>query len=186
VGNDAGGDEAWRRNDPGYRIRTLDADDREGDEGGVCVELDPKPTGLMLGYQQEDARFAPLGATVYRTGDVAMRDADGYLTFVGRADDVFKVSDYLISPFELESALIEHAAVAEAAIVPAPDPTRTAIPTGYISLTAGIPADRDTALSIFRHIRAAIAPYRRVRRIEFCDLAKTISGKIRRVEPRQA
>ena len=140
----------------------------------------------MLGYEQEDVRFAPLGATVYRTGDVAMRDADGYLTFVGRADDVFKVSDYRISLLELESALIEHAAVAEAAIVPAPDPTRTAIPKGYISLTAGIPADRDTALSIFRHIRAAIAPHKRVRRIEFCDLPKTISGKIRRVELRQA
>ena len=171
---------------PGYRIRTLDADDREGDEGEVCIELDPKPTGLMLGYQQEEARFAPLGATFYRTGDVAMRDADGYLTFVGRADDVFKASDYRISPFELESALIEHAAVAEAAIVPAPDPTRTAVPKAYVSLAAGIPADRDTALSIFRHIRAAIAPYKRVRRIEFCDLPKTISGKIRRVELRQA
>jgi len=84
----------------------------------------------MLGYEQEDVRFAPLGATVYRTGDVAMRDADGYLTFVGRADDVFKVSDYRISLLELESALIEHAAVAEAAIVPAPDPTRTAILRG--------------------------------------------------------
>jgi len=141
---------------------------------------------LMLGYQQEDASYAPLGATVYRTGDVAMHDADGYLTFVGRADDVFKASDYRISPFELESALIEHAAVAEAAVVPAPDPTRTAVAKAYVSLAAGIAADRDTALSIFRHIRATIAPYKRVRRIEFGDLPKTISGKIRRVELRQA
>jgi acetyl-CoA synthetase len=171
---------------PGYRIRTLDADDREGDEGEICIELGPKPTGLMLGYQQEDARFAPLGTTVYRTGDVAMRDADGYLTFVGRADDVFKASDYRISPFERESALIEHPAVAEAAVVPTPDPTRTAAPKAYVSLAAGFPADRDTALSIFRHIRAAIAPYKRVRRLEFCDLPKTISGKIRRVELRHA
>ena len=171
---------------PGYRIRTLDADDREAGEGEVCIELDPRPTGLMLGYQQEDASYAPLGAAVYRTGDVAMRDADGYLTFVGRADDVFKASDYRISPFELESALIEHAAVAEAAVVPAPDPTRTAVPKAYVSLAAGISPDRDTALSIFRHIRATIAPYKRVRRIEFCDLPKTISGKIRRVELRQA
>ena len=170
---------------PGYRIRTLDADDREAGEGEVCIELDPRPTGLMLGYQQEDASYAPLGAAVYRTGDVAMRDADGYLTFVGRADDVFKASDYRISPFELESALIEHAAVAEAAVVPAPDPTRTAVPKAYVSLAAGISPDRDTALSIFRHIRATIAPYKRVRRIEFCDLPKTISGKIRRVELRQ-
>jgi acetyl-CoA synthetase len=171
---------------PGYRIRTLDADDCDAGEGEVCIELDPRPTGLMLGYQQEDTSFAPLGTTVYRTGDVAMRDADGCLTFVGRADDIFKASDYRVSPFELESALIEHAAVAEAAVVPAPDPTRTAIPKAYVSLAAGIPGDRDTALSIFRHIRATIAPYKRVRRIEFCDLPKTISGKIRRVELRQA
>jgi acetyl-CoA synthetase len=171
---------------PGYRIRTLDADDCDASEGEVCIELDPRPTGLMLGYQLEDASFAPLGTTVYRTGDVAMRDADGCLTFVGRADDVFKASDYRVSPFELESALIEHAAVAEAAVVPAPDPTRTAVPKAYVSLAAGILADRDTALSIFRHIRATVAPYKRVRRIEFCDLPKTISGKIRRVELRQA
>jgi len=171
---------------PGYRIRILDADDREAGEGEVCVALDPRPTGLMLGYQQEDASFALPGTTAYRTGDVAMRDAEGYLTFVGRGDDVFKASDYRISPFELESALIEHAAVAEAAVVPAPDPTRTAVPKAYVSLAAGTPADRDTALSIFRHIRATIAPYKRVRRIEFCDLPKTISGKIRRVELRQA
>jgi len=171
---------------PGYRIRILAGDDREAGEGEVCIELEPRPTGLMLGYQQEDASYAPLGATVYRTGDVAMHDADGYLTFVGRADDVFKASDYRISPFELESALIEHAAVAEAAVVPAPDPTRTAVAKAYVSLAAGIAADRDTALSIFRHIRATIAPYKRVRRIEFGDLPKTISGKIRRVELRQA
>ena len=152
----------------------------------MCIELDPRPTGLMLGYQQEDGSYAPLGAGVYRTGDVAMRDAEGYMTFVGRGDDVFKASDYRISPFELESALIEHAAVAEAAVVPAPDPTRTAVPKAYVHLAAESPADRDTALSIFRHIRATIAPYKRVRRIEFCDLPKTISGKIRRVELRQA
>ena len=171
---------------PGYRIRILDADGREAGEGEVCVELDPRPTGLMLGYQQEAASFALPGTTTYPTGDVATRDGDGYLTFVGRDDDVFKASDYRISPFELESALIEHAAVAEAAVVPAPDPTRTAVPKAYVRLAAGTLADRDTALSIFRHIRATIAPYKRVRRIEFCDLPKTISGKIRRVELRQA
>jgi acetyl-CoA synthetase len=171
---------------PGYRIRTRDDDDRDASEGEVCIELNPRPIGLMLGYQQENASFAPLGATVYRTGDVAMRDVDGYLTFVGRADDVFKASDYRVSPFELESALIEHAAAAEAAVVPAPDPIRTAVPKAYVSLAAGILADRDTALSIFRHVRATVAPYKRVRRIEYCDLPKTISGKIRRVELRQA
>jgi acetyl-CoA synthetase len=171
---------------PGYRIRTEAADGREADEGELCIELDPRPAGLMLGYQQEDGSFAPLEATLYRTGDVAMQDAEGYLTFIGRADDVFKAADYRISPFELESALIEHAAVAEAAVVPAPDPTRTAVPKAYVALALGVAPDRATALSIFRHIRATIAPYKRVRRIEFCDLPKTISGKIRRVELRQA
>ena len=98
---------------PGYRIRTVDADGREAGEGELCIELEPRPAGLMLGYQQEDGGFAPLGTTAYRTGDVAMRDAEGYLTVVGRADEVFKAADYRISPFELESAPIELAAVAE-------------------------------------------------------------------------
>jgi len=171
---------------PGYRIRVLDTEDNDANEGEVCIALDPPPTGLMLGYQDDEGGFLPLGTDVYRTGDVASRDVDGYLTFIGRADDVFKASDYRVSPFELESALIEHDAVAEAAVVPAPDPTRTAVPKAYITLASGVAPDRDTALSIFRHMRAAVAPYKRVRRLEFADLPKTISGKIRRVELRQA
>ncbi len=171
---------------PGYRIRLLDPDNQDAREGEVCIALDPTPIALMRGYQQDDGSFAPLGQGVYRTGDVATRDADGYLTFVGRADDVFKASDYRISPFELESALIEHEAVAEAAVVPAPDPTRTAVPKAYVTLAAGVAPDRDTALALFRHMRTVVAPYKRVRRIEFTELPKTISGKIRRVELRQA
>ncbi len=170
---------------PGYRIRVLDPDDKDAKDGEVCIALDPAPIGLMRGYQMDDGSFADRGKVVYRTGDVATRDADGYLTFVGRADDVFKASDYRVSPFELESALIEHEAVAEAAVVPAPDPTRTAVPKAYVTLAPGQDANRDTALSIFRHMRAAVAPYKRIRRLEFSDLPKTISGKIRRVELRQ-
>ena len=107
---------------PGYRIRLLDPDDQVAEEGEVCIALDPAPTGLMRGYQNDDGSFAaaagrrPIAPATWRH-----RDADGYLTYVGRADDVFKASDYRISPFELESALIEHPAVAEAAVVPAPD-----------------------------------------------------------------
>ncbi len=171
---------------PGYRIRLLDAEDNAVDEGEVCIDLNPPPVGLMRGYQNDDGSFVPLGRNAYRTGDVATRDADGYYTYVGRADDVFKASDYRISPFELESALIEHPAVAEAAVVPAPDAMRLAIPKAYVTLTAGTPPDRDTALSIFRHLRERLSPFKRVRRIEFSDLPKTISGKIRRVELRQA
>jgi acetyl-CoA synthetase len=171
---------------PGYRVRLLDGDGEEQPEGEICLALDPPPLGLMQGYQGDDGAILPLGGEAYRTGDVAMRDADGYLTYVGRADDLFKASDYRISPFELESALIEHPAVAEAAVVPAPDPLRLAVPKAYVALAASHPPDRDTALAIFRHIRAHLAPYKRVRRLEFAELPKTISGKIRRVALRTA
>ncbi len=171
---------------PGFRIRLLDPDGQDAADGEVCIALDPAPTGLMLGYQRDDGTIPPMTEDVYRTGDVASRDADGYYTYVGRADDVFKAADYRISPFELESILIEHAAVAEAAVVPAPDPVRTAVPKAYITLAQGWAADRRTALAIFRHVRQATAPFKRVRRIEFAELPKTISGKIRRVELRGA
>jgi acetyl-CoA synthetase len=97
---------------------------------------------------------------------------------------VFKASDYRISPFELESALIEHPAVAEAAVVPSPDPMRLAVPKAFVALAQGHAPDRDTAASIFRHLGQHLAPFKRVRRLEFADLPKTISGKIRRVELR--
>jgi acetyl-CoA synthetase len=171
---------------PGYRIRLLDAEDNAVEEAEICIDLNPPPVGLMRGYQNDDGTFVALGRDAYRTGDVATRDAEGYYTYVGRADDVFKASDYRISPFELESALIEHAAVAEAAVVPAPDAMRRAVPKAYVTLTAGTPPDRDTALSIFRHLRERLSPFKRIRRIEFAELPKTISGKIRRVELRQA
>ncbi len=171
---------------PGYRVKLLDADGAEREEAEICLALDPPPLGLMQGYQGDDGAIQRLSGDAYRTGDVAMRDAEGYFTYIGRADDVFKASDYRISPFELESALIEHPAVAEAAVVPSPDPLRHAIPKAFISLAANHAPDRDTALSIFRHLRAHLAPYKRVRRLEFADLPKTISGKIRRVELRTA
>jgi acetyl-CoA synthetase len=120
----------------------------------------------------------------YHTGDVASRDADGYITYIGRTDDVFKASDYKVSPFELESVLVSHPAVTEAAVVPAPDPVRFAVPKAYILLSPGYEPTRETALSILRHARENLAPFLRVRRIEFADLPKTVSGKIRRVELR--
>jgi acetyl-CoA synthetase len=172
------------RSAPGYRVHLLDADGREQEEAEICLALDPPPLGLMQGYQGDDGAIQPLAGQAYRTGDVAMRDADGYFTYVGRADDVFKASDYRISPFELESVLIEHPAVAEAAVVPSPDRLRLALPKAFISLAANHPPDRDTALSIFYHLRSHLAPYKRIRRLEFADLPKTISGKIRRVELR--
>ena len=170
---------------PGYRIELLDADGNLGDEGEVCIDLRHRPVGLMSGYEDSAERTAEaMRGGFYRTGDVAARDADGYITFVGRADDVFKASDYRLSPFELESVLIEHEAVAEAAVVPSPDPVRLAVPKAYVVLTAGWRPDADTAKDILRFCRENLAPYKRIRRIEFTELPKTISGKIRRVELR--
>ncbi|WP_119421914.1 AMP-binding protein [Desertibaculum subflavum] len=171
---------------PGYRVVLLDTSGNEAEEGEICLPLADRPAGLMRGYQQDDGTIQPIEGRHYRTGDVASRDAEGYLTYVGRADDVFKASDYRISPFELESVLIEHPAVAEAAVVPAPDPIRLAVPKAYISLAAGANGSPETALSIFQHLRERLAPYKRIRRIEFGELPKTISGKIRRVELREA
>lgn len=171
---------------PGYDVVLIDADGNETEEGEIALKLDPRPAGLMAGYQasSEEPVQAPQGA-YYRTGDVASRDADGYLTYVGRADDVFKASDYRISPFELESALIEHEAIAEAAVVPSPDALRLAVPKAFLILTGDREPSRELALEIFQHIRATLPPYKRIRRIEFADLPKTISGKIRRVELRR-
>lgn len=161
-------------------------------EGELCLGLNPRPLPLMAGYKADSDTFDPdrnaeaFAGEVYHTGDVVKRDNDGYLTYVGRADDVFKASDYRISPFELESVLIEHPAVAEAAIVPSPDSLRLAVPKAYVVLAAGHRADADTARSILSFAREKLAPYQRIRRLEFADLPKTISGKIRRVELREA
>jgi acetyl-CoA synthetase len=154
-------------------------------EGEICLDLASRPLPLMTGYQGDDKRNADaMAGGFYHTGDVATRDEDGYITYVGRTDDVFKASDYKISPFELESVLIEHPAVAEAAVVPAPDPLRLAVPKAYVALAPGHEPTRETALSILRYARDHLAPFQRVRRLEFYELPKTISGKIRRVELR--
>ncbi|HYZ61743.1 MAG TPA: AMP-dependent synthetase, partial [Acetobacteraceae bacterium] len=170
---------------PGYRIKLVDADGQEVEEGEIAIALDPAPAGLMQGYVRDDGTVQRIEGKLYRTGDVGMRNKDGSLTYVGRADDVFKSSDYRISPFELESVLIEHAAVAEAAVVPSPDPVRTALPKAFIALAEGHAPSAETAAAIFAHLRERLAPYKRIRRIEFYELPKTISGKIRRVELRR-
>ena len=154
-------------------------------EGEICFDLSVQPLALMTGYQGDDERNAEaMEGGWYHTGDVASRDAEGYITYIGRTDDVFKASDFKISPFELESVLIEHPAVAEAAVVPAPDEVRLAVPKAYLMLAPGHVADAETAKSILAYARAHLQPWQRVRRIEFAELPKTISGKIRRVELR--
>ena len=170
---------------PGYRVVLINTDGEVSRDGEVCLDLRARPLGLMSGYADDSGKTAEaMRDGFYHTGDMAFADAEGYLTFVGRNDDVFKSSDYRISPFELESVLIEHEAIAEAAVVPSPDRLRLSVPKAFLVLNAGFSADRETARSIFRHCREKLAPYKRVRRIEFSDLPKTISGKIRRVELR--
>jgi acetyl-CoA synthetase len=171
---------------PGYRVALVDpASGQLGDEGEICLDLAARPLGLMVGYRDDADRTADaMRQGYYHTGDVASRDADGYLTYVGRADDVFKASDYRISPFELESALIEHEAVVEAAVVPSPDPIRLAVPKAYVVLAEGYEPSRETGLSILAFARDRLPAFQRIRRIEFGELPKTISGKIRRVDLR--
>ncbi len=172
---------------PGYRVEITDADGHPAKEGEVTLLLGAdRPAGLMQGYQGDDGKLTGADGAVYRSGDVVFVDEEGYLTFVGRSDDVFKSSDYRISPFELESVLIEHESVAEAAVVPSPDPIRLAIPKAYVLLVAGTDPSRETALSIFKHLHGHLAPFKRIRRIELVkELPKTISGKIRRVQLRR-
>jgi acetyl-CoA synthetase len=171
---------------PGYDVVLLDADGSLADEGEVSLRLDPRPVGLMDGYSGDPTQATEPAADVfYRTGDIARRDGEGYLWYIGRADDVFKSSDYRISPFKLESVAIEHPAIAEAAVVPSPDPLRLAVPKCFVTLRAGYTATPGLAADIFAHLRQRLAPYERIRRLEFAEIPKTISGKIRRTELRR-
>ncbi|MDQ0948686.1 acetyl-CoA synthetase [Streptomyces phaeochromogenes] len=177
------------RPSPGFKVELLDpvTGAPGATEGEIALDLSARPVGLMTGYHGDPDRTAEAMADgYYRTGDIGSRDAEGYITYVGRSDDVFKASDYKISPFELESALLEHEAVAEAAVVPAPDELRLAVPKAYVVLAEGWEPGPDTAKVLFEHSRTALAPYKRIRRLEFADLPKTVSGKIRRIELREA
>jgi acetyl-CoA synthetase len=170
---------------PGYRVALLDGAGREADEGEIALALSPRPRGLMVGYVDDVERTAAATAGgYYRTGDEAFKDGAGYFHYVGRGDDVFKSSDYRISPFELESVLIEHPSVAEVAVVPCPDPLRTTVPKAYVALVPGAGPSADLAREILTFAREKLAPYKRIRRLEFAELPKTISGKIRRVDLR--
>ncbi|MGC5034720.1 AMP-binding protein [Streptomyces sp. DT190] len=177
------------RPSPGYRVELLDpvSGAPGATEGEIALDLSERPVGLMTGYHGDADRTAEaMAGGYYRTGDIASRDAEGYLTYIGRSDDVFKASDYKISPFELESALLEHEAVAEAAVVPAPDEVRLSVPKAYVVLADGWEPGPDTAKVLFEHSRETLAPYKRIRRLEFADLPKTVSGKIRRIALREA
>ncbi|MFF5563844.1 AMP-binding protein [Streptomyces sp. NPDC012623] len=173
---------------PGYKVELLDpvTGAPGAAEGEIALDLSARPVGLMTGYHGDpDLTAEVMAGGYYRTGDIGARDADGYVFYIGRTDDVFKSSDYKISPFELESVLLEHEAVAEAAVVPAPDPLRLSVPKAYVVLAEGWEPGPDTAKLLFAHSRALLAPYKRVRCLEFAELPKTVSGKIRRIELRE-
>ncbi len=173
---------------PGYDVVLVDpVTGQEGDDGELCLRLDPRPAGLMKAYYGDPERTAEVfRGGYYHTGDMASRDGNGVITYVGRDDDVFKSSDYRLSPFELESVLIEHPAVAEAAVVPSPDALRLSVPKAFVVLVAGIEPSAELAEDILRYCRDHLAPFKRIRRLEFTALPKTISGKIRRVELRHS
>ena len=117
---------------PGYRVVLLDVEDSSPTTARSRCRFRPQHLGLTPGYLDDDGALQAIEGEHYRTGDIASRDGEGFLTYVGRADDLFKSSDYRLSPFELESALLEHPLVAEAAVAPAPDPIRLTVPKAYV------------------------------------------------------
>jgi acyl-coenzyme A synthetase/AMP-(fatty) acid ligase len=176
---------------PGWTVEVLGEDgERAPDDvvGSIAVQVtDPRPIGLFDGYHRDDAANAKSFVDGwYLTGDKAWRDGDGYFWFEGRDDDVITSSAYRIGPFEVESALVEHPAVVEAAVVGKDDPQRTQIVTAFVILAPGHEASDDLAAELQRHSRDLTAPYKYPREIHFVDeLPKTVSGKIRRSELRQ-
>jgi acetyl-CoA synthetase len=175
---------------PGYDIDLVREDGTScdmGEEGQIVVKTDKrKPAGMFGGYYRDSALTASVWHdNIYYTGDMAWRDEDGYLWFVGRADDVIKSSGYRIGPFEVESALMEHPAVLECAITGAPDPDRGAVVKATIVLSKGYVASEALKLELQNHVKKITAPYKYPRIVEFVtELPKTISGKIRRVQIR--
>ncbi|PPF37955.1 AMP-binding protein [Rathayibacter sp. AY1A3] len=172
---------------PGVAIALVDPLTGEpASTGEICLDLSVEPVNLMSGYLGDEDRTERARADGYfHTGDVAVRAVDGTITFVGRTDDIFKSSDFKISPFEVESVLLQHPAVAESAVVPAPDEVRHSVVKAYVTLADGWEPTAETASAIFAHTRELLSSFERVRRLEFHPLPKTISGKIRRVELRE-
>ena len=175
----------------GFTIGVLDEDGNEvpaGEEGQIAVRVKPeRPVGLFQEYWKDpEAMEQSFVGDWYLTGDKAYKDEDGYFWFVGRADDVIISAGYRIGPFEVESALIEHPAVAESAVVASPDPVRGDIVKAFVILAPDYVASDELVVSLQDHVKNATAPYKYPRVVEFVtELPKTVSGKIRRVELRQ-
>jgi len=175
---------------PGFELAVIDDDGRPrpvGEEGDLALRIDPnRPLGLFQEYWRDPQATAhAFRQGWYRTGDCGRVDSDGYFWFVGRADDVINSSAYRIGPFEVESALVEHAAVVEAAVVGKPDEERGEIVKAFVVLAKGYEACDALKHELQEHVKQTTAPYKYPREIEFlAELPKTVSGKIRRVELR--
>jgi acetyl-CoA synthetase len=175
---------------PGWRIELHDKNGRPvgvNREGRIAISVDPKPVGLFSGYiENEAANKKSFAKGWYYTDDMAAMDEDGNFWFIGRDDDVIKASGYRIGPFEVESALLEHMAVAEAAVVGSPDPIRGMIVKAFVVLKPGFRPSGQLVASLQEHVKKVTAPYKYPREVEFIDsLPKTHSGKIRRNELRE-
>ncbi len=176
---------------PGHDVRIVDEDlheCKEDEVGQIAVRVKPeKPPSIMREYWKNPEENALVfRGDYYLTGDKAYRDEEGYLWFVGRADDVITSAGYRIGPFEVESALLEHPSVMESAVVASPDSDRGHIVKAFIRLKAGVRGDDALAHELQEHCKRITAPYKYPREIEFVeDLPKTVSGKIRRVELRE-
>jgi acyl-coenzyme A synthetase/AMP-(fatty) acid ligase len=174
---------------PGYTVDVVDDEGNrlaDGELGNVAVATSPMPVGLFNGYLGDEKTSAERFRNGwYFTGDRAKRDADGYIWFEGREDDVITSSAYRIGPFEVESALIEHPAVAEAGVAGKPDPQRTELVCAFVVLAPGFEASRQLAAELQEHAKRVTAPYKYPREVHFVrELPKTVSGKIRRTELR--
>ncbi len=176
---------------PGYDIIIVDEHGQPlevGEEGQIAIRVDQgKPLGMFHGYYRDPELTASvLHDGLYYTGDLAWQDEEGYLWFVGRADDLIKTSGYRVGPFEVESALLEHPAVMECAITGVPDDQRGQVIKATVILTKAYTASDELVAELQEHVRRVTAPYKYPRIIEFVtELPKTISGKIRRVQIRE-
>jgi acyl-coenzyme A synthetase/AMP-(fatty) acid ligase len=176
---------------PGFDVVVIDDDGQvlgPGQEGHLAVRVKPeRPVGMFTGYWRDpEATAAAFRGDFYDTGDRAYVDEDGYFWFVARDDDVITSAAYRIGPFEVESALVEHPAVAEAAVIGKPDPQRGQIVKAYVVLAPGHQGSDTLVGELQEHCRTVTAPYKYPREVEFtAELPKTISGKIRRVELRE-
>ena len=176
---------------PGAEIAIVDEDGEvlpPGQEGQIAVKVKPnRPVGLFREYwKAPDAMASSFQGDWYLTGDKASMDEDGYFWFIGRADDVIISAGYRIGPFEVESALIEHPAVAESAVVASPDPVRGDVVKAFVVLAPGYVESDELVMSLQDLVKNSTAPYKYPRKVEFViDLPKTISGKIRRIELRE-